>query len=186
VAEQVYLSLWLRQFNERNMLRYFENVLGKFPFSRLSPAGTLRVYAIEFSEPPALERLFPEGVEAVEAAVAAREFHNPDCAYQIEANWDLYQWDSDWRLAPARVLLTCYGPEFTGGDGEHVSLDLGGDLLYLPQADAPGSYRAVQSNVRSLLHLSEELRASLPVDRLRLWSESGENLAERLDAMIAE
>lgn len=186
MADEVYLSLWLREFNERNMLRYFEKVLGKFPFSRLRPGGTLRVYAIEFAEPPALEHLIGFEIEPAAVVAAAREFHHADCASQLEASWDLLQFDGDWRLSPAPVTLTCFGPDFPSDYGENVLLSLGADSLFLPQADAPGNYRAIQSNVRSLLHLSDELRAALPVERLLLWSESGENLAERLEETMLD
>jgi hypothetical protein len=48
MPERLYLSLWIRGFEGRNMLRHFGAMLRQFPFSRLRPGlDTLRVYALE-------------------------------------------------------------------------------------------------------------------------------------------
>jgi hypothetical protein len=186
MADQVYLSLWLRGFTPSNMLRHFQRVLERFPFSRLRPGLLLRINAIEFSEPPVLEELFEGNATVADVIAAAREFENSDCAYQIETFWDLWQFDNDWALAPSPVTITCFGPDFPSDNGEHILFNLGLDSLYVPQAEAPGGFRAAQSNIRSLLHLVGDLRQTLPVDHLSLWSESGVNLAEQLEEMVRE
>ena len=33
-------------------------------------------------------------------------------ACEIEAAWELWQFGSDWKLAPAAVTLACFGPAF--------------------------------------------------------------------------
>jgi hypothetical protein len=59
MADQLYLSYWLRGFSEGNMLRKFERLLRTFPFSTASTAATtLRIYAMEYAEPPLLEVSF--------------------------------------------------------------------------------------------------------------------------------
>jgi hypothetical protein len=56
----------------------------------------------------------------------------------------------------------------------------------LPQPEAGDSFLPVQSNIRSLLHLVHELDNTLAVERRRLWTESGDNFAEKLqDALNA-
>jgi hypothetical protein len=186
MADHVYLSLWLRGFTSSNMLRHFQKMLERFPFSRLRPGLLLRINAIEFSEPPVLEEHFEASATIAEVVAAARDFENPDCAYVVEANWDLWQFEDEWKLAPSPVLLTCFGPEFPSDNGESILFDLGLDSLYLPPADAPGGFRAVQFNIRSLLHLVSDLRQTLSIDHLSLWSESGVNLAGQLEEMVRE
>jgi hypothetical protein len=52
-------------------------------------------------------------------------------------------------------------------------VDAGAEALFLPDSEAPMGFRAVESNIRSLLHLTEDLRSALPLEKLLLWSESG-------------
>ncbi len=186
MADQLYLSYWLRGFTEQNMLRHFEKMVARFPFSRLAHAATLRVLAISFSEPPLLERALPLPVNAAEVVQLARERLQADVACQLEAWWDLWQFDSEWKLGPSPVALFCFGPEFESDEGESLQIDFGLDTWFLPQAEAPGSARMVQSNIRSLLHLVHELDDVLAIERRRLETESGENFAERLQAALQE
>ena len=186
MADQVYLSLWLRGFTETNMLRHYEKLLERFPFSRLRPGLLLRVCAVEITEPPVLEHRFEGDFSVAEVIAAAREFQHADCAYQVEARWDLLQWEEDWQLAPSPVTLTCFGPDFQSDYGEQMLLEFGHDTLFLPEPDAPASFRAAQSNIRSLLHLATDIEEALPVERRMLWSESGENLVEQLEEIVRD
>jgi hypothetical protein len=186
MADTVYLSLWLQRFDAQTMLDHFEKLLERFPYSRLRPGLVLRVYALEFAEPPALEQRFEGQPDVRQVTAAAREFLHADCAYQVETHWDLWQHDREWKLAPSPVILQCFGSEFPADDGEHLLLDLGPDSLFLPESEAPASFRAVQSNIRSVLHLATDIEEALPVERRRLWSESGENLAEQLAEVLGE
>ncbi len=185
MTDRLYLSYWLRGFTEHNMLRHFEALLGKFPFSRLWPRILLRIYAVEISEPPLLERLFA-GPEHLGALLdAAREFHHQDCAYELEAAWDIWRYEGEWRLRPAPVLLTCYAPLFPSELGEQLRLDFGPDTQFLPQPEVAGSLVPIRHNIRGLLHLVEDLDATLAVEKRQLWSESGGNFAERLRVAVS-
>ncbi len=185
MADQVYLSCWLRGFTERKALPAFEVALSQFPFSRLAPAATLRVHAIAFSEPPLLEQRFEQETEAADIVDAAHDFENADCAYLIETAWDLLQYERrDWRLRPAPVTITCFAPEFETEYGDQIRVEFGPDSLYMPDEDS--NLFAIQSNIRSLLRYAEDLRAALPVEKALLWSESGGNLAERLRETLEE
>jgi hypothetical protein len=186
MADQLYLSYWLRGFSEANMLRKFERLLRTFPFSTASTTvTTLRIYAIEFAEPPLLEVSFgsPTGIEKI--VETAAEFQNPDCAFLVGGSWDLWQRDAGWLLSPAGVVLTCYGPQFQNETGDHLRLELGLDSHYLPPPGQVSASGKVRSNIRSLLRLSHDLDGALPVERRLLWTESGENFAERLSQTIA-
>ena len=107
-------------------------------------------------------------------------------AYRLESYWDLWQYDVEWRLAPTGATLACFGPEFDNGaadtpsEQEHLRIDLGVDITFLPQPEIAGSGRLVESNIKSLLRLVHEIEDKLPVRRRLLAAESGENFADRL------
>ncbi len=114
-----------------------------------------------------------------------------DAAYRLESWWDVWQYDTDWALKPARVVLSCFGPEFDNGtvaavhDQEDLRIDFGVDAHYLPQPEVPGSARLVESNIKSLLRLVHEVENSMPVRKRVLSTESGENFADRLQRSLA-
>ncbi len=187
MPDRLYLSLWLRGFSEKTMLRHFEELLRTFPFSRLKPGiSQLRVYALEFAEPPLFEEAFTAETSPETALELALEFRNSDCAYLVDGSWDLWRFTGSWELAPASVSLLCFGPDFDNEESDHLRIDFGADADFLPQPDVPGSARKLQSNLRGLLRLVKEIEQSLPVERRSLWSESGANFAERLEAAIEE
>jgi hypothetical protein len=187
MADRLYLTLVLRGYNGNNMLRHYERMLRVFPFSRLSGAASvLRVNAVSETEPPLFERLFEDPPDVGAVLEAAKQFTTADCAVQFDSRWDLWQYEGDWKLTPSGVTLACLGPEFESDDGAHLRIDLGIDAPFLPQHDLPNHLFMARSNIRSLLHLVGELDRTLTVESRRLWSESGENFAERLQASLAD
>jgi hypothetical protein len=116
----------------------------------------------------------------------AREFHNSDCAYLVEGWWDLWQHAGEWKLAPALVTLGCFGPLFENGLGDHLRIEFASVADFLPPPEIPGGIRAVRSNIQGLLRLARELGAALPLREQRLWTESGEEFAARLEQVLAE
>jgi hypothetical protein len=181
VPDRLYLSCWVRGFTETNALRHFEEMLKRFPFSKLAKRGPLlRVYAIEHSEPTLLEREFLPDADLDAILEAAGEFMHPDCACEIDAFWDLWQHDDEWKLQPAAVTLACFGPSFENEHGDHLRIEFGLDALFLPMPDIVGGLRMGQSNLRSLLHLVGDLERELDLERRQVWSESGANFAEVL------
>ena len=125
----------------------------------------------------------PDGGLAELSAVVQEHLHD-DCAYQVETQWDLWRWsDGEWTLKPSRVSLELYGTAFDRDWAEHVRIDFGPESQFLPEPQSD-NLRPVQSNIRSLLHFSSDVEQALPVERRLLWSESGENLAERLSELL--
>jgi hypothetical protein len=184
--DRLFLSCWLRRtgnssaFDRERLFRQFAKMLELFPFSRLAGRGPeMRIYAIEHAEPPQFERDFPVFQDLAETLdgilAAAREFMHEDCACEIDAAWDLWQFDRDWQLAPAHVTLMCLGPQFDNEVGDHLRIDFGSDSRYLPDSEIEGSVRMSQSNLKSLIHLVHEIEMTLDLERRQLWSESGEN-----------
>jgi hypothetical protein len=155
MPDRLYLSCWVRGFNAASMLRHFEKILARVPFSKLASLGPLlRVRAIEMAEPPLFEREFPLGTSAAEIIKTAQEFVHEDCCVEVDAAWDLWQYDGDWKLAPTPVGLMCFGPEFENETGDN-------------------------------LHLVGDIERAVPVERRSLWSESGVNFAELLAEAVA-
>jgi len=186
VADLLYLSYWLRGFSDGNMLRWFGTALRRFPFSTVSGGiSCLRVYAVEYAEPPLVETYYDAGAEADAITSAAAEFRSPDCAYLAGGYWDLWQDEDGWKLIPAPALVGCYGPEFQNELGDHLRFEIGLDSHFLPRPDQPESTAMVKSNIQSVLRLARELDRALPVLRRSLWTESGEDFAERLRSLSA-
>jgi len=129
------------------------------------------------------------------ALEALADYAGDDIAYGVEGWWDLWQYDSrqkqdDWKLAPARVSLACFGPDFDNGterflgEQEDLRIDFGVDSHYLPRLDLAGSGRMTESNLKSMLRLVHELDSQLPVAKRKLETESGENFADRLQEVM--
>ena len=183
MPDHLYLSLWVEGHSALALPTTFKKALEEFPFSRLRPSATLRVYALEFSEAPLLEAVYDIIPDAGGLVDAAREFIHEDVAFQLDAFWELWQWDGDWSLKPSPVSIEVYAPEFASDLGEDIRLDLGLETLYLPPEDS-GILRPLQSNIRSVLHLEKDLEAAFKVRKKSLWSEEGENFAERLEELL--
>ncbi len=199
MADQLYLSYWLRNFSEPTMLRHYEKLLRLFPFSLLAKQpSTFKVLAVDYSEPVVVEIPYPPPVPVDAILAAAKDFQNADSCYRLETWWDLWQFTDEWKLDPTRVTLCCFGPEFDQGNaGIHpaqpagvtefpgsancaLEIEFGIDASFLPQPELADSPRVIQFNIKSLLKLVHDLDDALPVETRLLWSESGENFSEKL------
>jgi hypothetical protein len=186
MPDRLYFSCWLRGFSEANMLRHFATMVRKFPVSRLNPSMQLNVYDSEFVEPSIFAASYDDLNHFDQMMEDAKLYRNFRYGYELLAYWDLWQWDgADWKILPARVSLECFGPGFDRERGEDLRIEFGIEDLFLPQLHLPGnSLPMIQANVRSLLKLTRDLDAALLVERRQLWSESGENFAERLQSTL--
>lgn len=186
MADQFFVVYQLQGYTEYNMLRHFEKLLRAFPYSKLSKGeSVLRVSAVSFSEPALFEMSWQDPVRPSAVLAAIREHHGGDCASAIDTWWDLWQHDTEWKLTPTRAVLTCFGPRFEDREGD-LRIEFGIDTHFLPQPELPNYLLMAQSNIRSLLHLVEDLERVLAVEKRRLETESGENLAEKLLAALPE
>jgi hypothetical protein len=186
MSDRLYLSCWTSDFSDFTMLRNYAKLLALFPISKLSQRPqTLRVHAVSFSEPPVVENPF-EPTDTFEVMLdAARDFVGGDCACDIETAWDLWQFDGDWKLTPAPVTISCFGPDFEQDSDDHLRIDFGLDSKFLPSS-VKGAVRMQQSNIRSLLYLVSQMEQALPLSRRKLWSESGANFAEILAKAVRD
>jgi hypothetical protein len=198
MAEQVYLSLWLRDFSEQNMLGYWAAALELFPHSTLAPGlQALAVFPLTWSEAPVLQHSFGDSMGAAEALQLAAEFLHDDYAYEAELNWDVWVTEvagrmDQWKREPQSVAVACMGPGFEGGiDAEqqgHLQLKLGLDSIFLPPGELAEEAKegvaatCYKDNIGQLLQYLHRLEQKLPLVRRRLWSSSGENLADQIRA----
>jgi hypothetical protein len=191
VTDQLFLSIWLDRHSQANRLRHFQKLLRLFPFSqREQPQSTVSILAIDVTEPPLLEKAINGPVDIADIEATLADYKGDDIAYQVESWWDLWQFEEDWHLKPARVTLSCFGPAFDNGTEretgaqEDLRIDFGVDSHYLPGENAPGGTRMAESNIKSLLRLVHELESTLPVANRSLETESGENFATRLQQVL--
>jgi len=186
MADQLYLSYWLRNFTEQNMLKHYEKLLRIFPFSRLArQPSTFKVIAVDYNEPAVLEVPLPAPVQLDQVMSAAKDFAHADSCYRLETWWDLWQFETEWKLTPSRVALCCFGPAFQHENDGDLGIDFGIDANFLPRPDVQGSARIVQSNIKSLLKLVHDGDDGLPVETRRLWTESGEDFSEKLHQALS-
>lgn len=184
MIDRIYLSLWLRGHNQTTVLPTLGRVLERFPVSVHDRAASLRVFALEMIEPALIERHFEEA-EVDEILVAARDFDNPDYAYEVDLRWDLWEKLDTWKLLPNQIRVIAFGPEFPSDLGEHLQIDFGPEYLYLPGEEAKPNWTALRSNLRSVLRLVADCEEALPIAKRALWSDSGEDLADRIEAALA-
>lgn len=192
MTDQLFLAMWLTRQARRERVKYFEKALRLFPYSqREQPQSSVLIQAISTAEPPLLERQL-NGPFDVDAAIETfYDYQGDDIAYIIEAWWDLWQFEKDWELRPARVVLSCFGTEFdngterNAGEQEDLRIDFGVDSNFLPRTEIAGSAKLTESNIKSLLRLVHELEQILPVETRKLETESGENFADRLQRLLS-
>lgn len=152
---------------------------------------------------------------AIEAAVAeATEQLHEDTAYEFEMRWLLWQpegsadmadagvsavptearLDALWRMEPARVRVTGFGPDFDEGSYEqngHIRVDFGLDTPWTLESDPRGdetldplTAERVRQNVEKLLAFTLSVEKHCGISTRLLWTESGEPLAEKLVAQL--
>jgi hypothetical protein len=192
VTDQLFLSIWLNRERRRDRVRLFEKALRSFPFSqREQPQSVVSIQAVSTAEPPLLERPLNGPLDIDAVVQIFRDYEGEDIAYVVEGWWDLWQFDMEWELRPARVVLSCFGPEFDNGtekitaQQEDLRIDFGVDSNFLPRTDVAGSAKLIESNIKSLLRVVHELEQLLPVETRRLETESGENFADRLQHLLS-
>jgi hypothetical protein len=183
VPDPLFFSAWIRGYSPLALPVYFKKALQVFPVSKFKPGGVLRVFALSFQEPPVLEEIYGTIPDWQEVVSRAQEFLHEDCSFQFECSWDLWHWQGEWKLQAAPALISCFGPEFESGLGEHLNLHFPDESLFLPNP-ASDQLRPVQSNLRSLVRLAAEVEENLPMSRRTLWSETHDNFADYVKDLL--
>jgi len=189
MADSLYLSLWFPSFDESEILPRTVSVLRQIPFSAARDGVTYTaIQPVSWSEPTILERRFRPGVSPEDAAEVVAEFIHDDYAYIFEAYWDLWtppEGAEKWVLEPSLVRLTAHGMEFEERAAEeagHIQIDFGLDSSFLHEEVefTSEAERNVRSNVHKLVEFTAKMEKNAGVTGRLLWSESEENLAQKL------
>jgi hypothetical protein len=193
MADSLYLSLWFPDFGEAELLPRTVSVLRQFPFSPAQGGVTyVAVQPVSWNEPTVLERRFRPGVPPEEAAGVAADLLHDDYAYVFEAYWDLWfppDRGDKWVLQPTRVQFIAQGTEFeeaTAADTGHIQIDFGLDTSFLHEelSLTVEAEQGLRSNVYKLVEFTAKVEKNAGATGRLLWSESEENLAQKLIARL--
>lgn len=193
MPDPLYLSLWFASFEVDDMLPRALSVMRQFEFSAQQPGITyVALHPVSWNEPTILERRFNPGISPEEAVLIASDLLHEDYAYVFEAAWDLWIFDEErkqWSLQPSGVKFVVNGETFEEEayrQEGHIQLDLGFDSLFL-QEGVPLTMEAEQrlrSNVQKLVNFTSKIEKSSGATGRLLWSESEENLAQKMIARL--
>jgi hypothetical protein len=192
MADRLYLSLWFPTFSQADILPKSLCVLQQFPFATERPGiGYVAVHAVSRNEPLVYEETFDFRASPEHAIEIATEFLHEDNAYEFEALWDLWTpaEDGGWVRAPRAVTFIAHGLEFDEGAYEqegHVQVDFGLDtpFLYEDVKLTPVAEARVRDNVQKLVEFTNAVEKKCGASARLLWSESDENLAQKLIARL--
>lgn len=148
MANRAYVSFWTRDSSEHVMPERFERFLETLPrASKDSNFLSLTVRALGPAETPLAEHdLRGMNAKPAEIIALAREHLSADCAYEVEASWPLWSWDTEqsrWSRTQERLLLTCHGDEYDDGVAQasgHFLVDAGLEHLYTGHGGLLGSH----------------------------------------------
>ena len=193
MGDSLYLSLWFPRFDQSDILPRTVSVLRQLPFSAAREGVTYAaIQPVSWSEPTILERRFRPGVAPEEAAVVVAELLHDDYAYVFEAYWDLWtppEGAEKWVLEPSLVRVIAQGMEFEEHAAEetgHIQIDFGLDTPFLHEEIefTSEAERNVRSNVQKLVEFTAKVEKNAGATGRLLWSESEENLAQKLIARL--
>jgi hypothetical protein len=168
-------------------------VLRAFPFSAEQPGVTyLALHPVSWDEATVLERRFNPGIAPEEAVLVASDLLHDDYAYVFEAAWDLWMLAEDqrqWRLQPSPVRFIVHGEEFDQGACEqegHIQVDFGFDSPFLQEETqlTDETEQKVRINIQKLVDFTSRVEKNSGANTRLLWSESDENLAQKLIARL--
>jgi hypothetical protein len=189
MPDSLYLSLWFPTFELPDILPRTVAVLRQLPFSTARPGVTYAaIHPVSWSEPTVLERRFSPGLPPEQAVEVAADLLHDDYAYVFEAYWDLWappETGEKWVLEPSLVRVIAHGAEFEENAADvagHIQIDFGLDTPFLHEEVELTSQteNRVRSNVQRLVEFTAKAEKNAGATGRLLWSESEENLAQKL------
>ena len=192
MSDPLFLSLWFPDFEGPAMLPHFLAVLQQFPFSDPRPGITYAaVQPVSWSEASVLERRFSPGIPPEEALVVAADLIHDDYAFVFEVYWDLWSPDEggEWKMVPSLVKFILQAEEFDEGTSKetgHILIDFGLDGPFLQEGVelTEETQSKVRENVAKLVQFTVKAEKNTRANARLLWSESEENLAQKLIARL--
>jgi hypothetical protein len=195
MADQLYLSLWFPNLRLEGLAPALESVISQFSaVGGSSRVFAATVYPLSWSEPPVFQQIYGEGEDGAtpkQAITDALELLHEDFAYEFQIRWELWASESEggldpiWKKEPRFVRVIAFGPQFDDGvyDQEgHIRIDFGIDTAFLlgeVTLDEVAADR-VKQNIQQLVELTNSIQQNCNISSRLLWSESGENLAQKL------
>ena len=193
MADSLYLSLWFSDFEVEEMLPRALSVMRQFPSSAERPGiKYLALHPVSWDEATILEQSFPHGIQPEAAVLVASDLLHEDYAYVFEAAWDLWMLEEGqehWLLKPSLVRLVVRGEEFDDGsyrEEGHIQVDFGPDSPFLQEHVqlTDETEMQVRANVQKLVAFTTAVEKNSGASGRLLWSESEENLAQKLIARL--
>jgi hypothetical protein len=188
MSDALYFSLWYSDFETTEMLPHAFHLLQQFVPSPSLPGIThIALHPISWNEPTILEQRYRPGIPPEQAIVIAADLLHEDYAYVFESNWDLWtpQPSGEWTHQPVPARFIVRGEEFEGGESEtqgHIQVDFGLDTPFLyEELQLTRELEArVRANVQMLVDFIHRVEKNAGAATRLLWSESDENLAQKL------
>jgi hypothetical protein len=188
MADILYYSLWYTDFEMIEMLPHALRALQQFVPSKALPGITqVEVHPISWNEPTILEQRYRPGISPEAAIVVAADLLHEDYAYVYESTWDLWtpQPSGEWTQQPTTVRFIVRGAEFEEGEAQtqgEIQVDFGLDVPFLhEELDLTAELESrVRANVQMLVDFIHRVEKNAGTATRLLWSESGENLAQKL------
>ena len=193
MADPLYLSLWFPNFDVEDMLPRALSVMRQFPYSAQQPGiSYVALHPVSWNEATVLEQRFNPGISPEQAVLIASDLLHEDYAYVFEAAWDLWllsEEQREWLSKPSVVRFVAHGKEFEEGIYQqegHIEVDFGLDLPFLQEEIelTPEAESQVRANVQKLVEFTMKAEKSSGASGRLLWSESEENLAQKLIARL--
>lgn len=193
MSDPLCLSLWFANFDVEDMLPHALSVMRQFEFSAQQPGITyVALHPVSWNEPTILEQRFKPGISPEEAMLVASDLLHEDYAYVFEAAWDLWAFDEErkqWTLQPSPVRFVTNGLDFEEEayrQEGHIQVDLGLDSLFLQEGVSLTleAEQRLRANVQKLVNFTSKIEKSSGATGRLLWSESEENLAQKLIARL--
>ncbi len=192
MPDALHLSLWFPHFEAIEILPRTVLVMKQFPFSEQRPGITyVAIQPVSWAEATVIERRFVPGVSPEQAAGVAADLLHGDYAYVFEAFWDLWSPPTrpgEWEKAPAPVKFIAHGREFDQEEANNgdIEIDFGLDSAFLQEevSLASGDELRMRENLAKLVGFTSALEKHSGATGRLLWSESEENLAQKLVARL--
>jgi hypothetical protein len=188
MADILYYSLWYKDFEMIEMLPHALRALQQFvPSKSLPGISQIAIHPISWNEPTILEQRYRPGISPEAAIVVAADLLHEDYAYAFESNWDLWapQSSGEWIQQPTPVRFIVRGDEFEEGEAKtqgEIQVDFGLDVPFLHEELhlTEELESRVRTNVQMLVDFIHRVEKNAGTATRLLWSESGENLAQKL------
>ena len=189
MADSLYLSLWFRDSELEDLLPHGLRALQQFSYSKGSPGvAGLSIHPVSWNEATILEQRYRPGIKPEQAVLLASDLLHEDYAYVFEANWDLWTpefAEGEWHKCPTPVKFIARAEDFEEGEAKaqgEIQVDFGLDTPFLHEelTLTPELESRVRANVQLLVDYINRVERKIGAETRLLWSESDENLAQKL------